>query len=49
MREFEREMGQILHEIGYDDFAWDVDALEVLRKAAEDHMIEIFEKACGIP
>ena len=48
MKEFEREMGSILHEIGYEDFAWEVDALQVLRKAAEDHMVEIFEKSCGV-
>ena len=48
LQEFEREMGNILHEIGYEDFAWEVDAPQVLRKAAEDHMVEIFEKSCGI-
>ena len=48
VRDFEREMGIILHEIGYEDFAWEVDAPQVLRKAAEDHMVEIFEKSCGI-
>ena len=48
VRDFEREMGIILHEIGYEDFAWEVEALQVLREAAEDHLIEIFEKSCGV-
>ncbi|EJF56439.1 hypothetical protein DICSQDRAFT_174889 [Dichomitus squalens LYAD-421 SS1] len=45
MPQFKRELNQPLVEMGYEDFTWRKDALKVLRNAAQDHIIEIFEKS----
>ena len=45
---FQREVRRVLHENGYENFIWGKDALELLRQAAEDYMVETFEKAYGV-
>ncbi|KAI1782189.1 hypothetical protein LXA43DRAFT_906511 [Ganoderma leucocontextum] len=42
---FKKEIRQLRYEIGLEDFEWEEDALEILRQAAEDHAVEIFEKS----
>ena len=45
---FKRYVRQLLDEMGYGNITFENDALNVLRQAAEDYLVEIFEKAYAI-
>ena len=45
---FKHYVRQLLDEMGYENYGFGNDALDVLHQAVEDYLVEVFEKAYAV-